>query len=173
MLLTTNPPSAAKEDLSVAYMMQLAANHGVNFSKRDKDFIAIDGSVEFAEADLRIQLKTTAEEKYWNDSFSYYLEPKWLKKWSQNLSPTMLVILTVNSPLDDKSAHTPFFEINEDNYLVRGRAYWIRVDDIAQEHVKNSEKGKTVSLNQSNRIDDTTLNHWHEILLENFGWKEV
>lgn len=60
----SNPIEAAKEDLSVGYITQLAADSGAAFQEHRKDFIGVDGQVDFLEAPLRVQLKSTTQVQY-------------------------------------------------------------------------------------------------------------
>lgn len=165
---TTNPFTAAQEDVSIAYAMQLAAARGVNFQFNSKDFIAIDGNIEFYETPLRVQLKATTQTTYWNNTFSYYLEENWLRKWRGFCVPTVLILTTINPASGIAKSLGPMMHHNQDDFTADLRGYWIRVDGIAKDHDFSVQKGLSVTFNSTHRIDQNSIDTWHSIAMEPF-----
>lgn len=168
MLKETNPLDAVKEDLSVSYITQLTADAGVNFQEHRKDYMGVDGAVEFFEAPLRIQLKSTTQSEMWADSFEFYLREGWLEKWKHSLVPVVLVLLVINSKTDTNGARLPFVKHGCDDYQVNGRGYWVRVDELAKNHDFEKSKGLSITLNSTHRIDEQSVIEWYELATSMF-----
>lgn len=168
MLIETNPFNAVKEDFSLSYITQLTADSGVSYEEDRKDYIAVDGQVNFAEIPLRIQLKSTVQPTKWAPSFTYYLEEDWLRKWCNSKIPVVLVLLVIDCKTDTNGERLPFISHDTDDYKINGRGYWIRVDDLAKAHDFKTTKGLSITLNSTHRIGSKTVLDWHKVAMSIF-----
>lgn len=156
------PMSASKEELSVAYITKIAAAGGSSYDRKVQDYLAIDGSISFHTADLRLQLKATSQEKYDKPSFTYPLEHSWLVKWARNQNPVVLVLFVLTPGTSEWVIH------RSEDTILSGVGYWIRVDDIAKNHIMSSEKGLSVQFSQTNRITSKTMGEWDSLIQRSF-----
>lgn len=155
--------TARSEEFSAAYVAQVCAQDGFQFITHRQDYQAIDGDIVFRETNLRVQLKSTTQEKYWKDNFSFPLYKEWLEKWAVSKIPVILVLVVINSP-DGKWA-------NHDNDLLSFpvRGYWTRVDEFAKNNLYMEAQSKVVSLGTEDRVTSHSIRDWHDVAMSAFG----
>ena len=59
--------TARTEEFSIAFLSQVCAQEGFEFVRWNQDYQAVDGDIKFRETDLRVQLKSTVQDRFWND----------------------------------------------------------------------------------------------------------
>ncbi|WP_391647603.1 DUF4365 domain-containing protein [Streptomyces violarus] len=123
--IATLGPNAAKGRFGVAYVKSIFSQAAVGFNETapDEDAIAVDGSLEFAIAAARVQIKCSSQFKISGKSATWDSELHWRNSWSTSAVPVyfVLVILDYKDPVDWIRHH----DAGTDH---RAAAFWVRVN---------------------------------------------
>ena len=155
--------TARTEEFSIAFLSQVCAQEGFEFVRWNQDYQAVDGDIKFRETDLRVQLKSTVQDRFWNDEFSFSLQKEWLVKWSESKIPVILVLVVLNSPDGKWATHAA------DSTSFPARGYWKRVDEFARKHVDMRAQSKSVRFSIADRITSDSVTIWHKVAMSPFG----
>lgn len=148
--IATLGANGAKARFGVAYLRSICSQAGVGFTETsiDEDVLAIDGKIEFAVADARIQVKCTGKFKInGGQTATWPADSHWWSKWHGCKVPVYFVMLVLDP--DDQPRwvqHVP------EGTLHRAAAFWVRVDQMSE------SSGIVVPKNQ--RLTADTLHEW-------------
>lgn len=106
LLTSANPnfsDNGRRGRYGVAFLRSLAAHAGVGCMENspDEDVDAVDVSLQFARASLRVQVKCTGTFKVGPGQATLQLEPGWVEKWSASFEPVYVVLVKVPSVVSD------------------------------------------------------------------------
>ncbi|MEQ7127081.1 DUF4365 domain-containing protein [Actinopolymorpha sp. B11F2] len=141
---------AAKARFGVAYFRSICSQAGIGFNETsvDEDALAIDGTVEFAAAAARIQVKCTGQFKInGGNTATWPVEPAWRDKWTSSKLPVYFVLLIVDP--DDQRC---WLDHRLDGTLHRAAAFWVRVDSLSE--------GQNIVVPKHQRFTAETLRQW-------------
>lgn len=123
--IATLDPNTAKGRFGVAYVKSIFSQAAVGFNETapDEDAIAVDGSLEFAIAAARVQIKCSAQFKISGKSATWDSELHWRESWSTSAVPVyfVLVILDYKDPVDWVQHH-------DAGTNQRAAAFWVRAN---------------------------------------------
>jgi hypothetical protein len=142
--------TAAKGRFGVAYMRAVCSQAGVNFAETspDEDVLAVDGTVGFAEGDVRVQVKCTGQFRIKGGSTaSWEAKPEWREKWNRCLVPVYFVIVML-----DPDEQVTWLHHHDTGTQLTAAAFWTRVN-------QTSEPG-SVTVPKSQRLQAETLTLW-------------
>lgn len=147
----------AKARYGVAYVRAICSQAHVGFGETspDEDVLAVDGSIQFAEADVKVQVKCTGQFKIEGRSLSWPVEQVWLDKWRSSQLPVYFILVVLN-PNDrmDWITHSRLGSMH------RSAAYWLRVDAISDV--------ARINIPKKNRFTAPVLSDWRRDLLSCF-----
>ena len=152
-------PNGAKARFGAAYLRAICSHAGVGFTETsiDEDVLAIDGKIEFAVGDARVQLKCTGQFRInGGETASWPAEEEWWTKWHKSKIPVYFIIIMVDP--DDQCR---WLDHLEDATLCRAVAFWVRVDRMA--------KSQSVTVPKSQRLTADTLSEWAADVDASFG----
>ncbi|WP_312715537.1 DUF4365 domain-containing protein [Corynebacterium flavescens] len=154
-----------REALSINYTQQVVANEGFSFNTNSQDYIAIDGTIEFPETDLRVQLKSTSQVGCWNNSsFDFRLEPSWIQKWARNTQPVILIMVVLNPNLN-------WVTIRKSSASLAGRGYWKRVDNVAKETTGGASA--TITFSKEDLVCRESVEQWRSLVANAYGKEDL
>ncbi|WP_455354430.1 DUF4365 domain-containing protein [Streptomyces sp. SYSU K217416] len=149
--IATLDPRAAKGRFGVAYVKSIFSQAAVGFNETapDEDAIAIDGSLEFAIAAARIQIKCSSQFKIAGKSATWDSELHWRESWEISKLPVyfVLVILDYKDPLSWIHHHAA----GTDH---KAAAFWVRVNGATP-----SDK---IVVPKTQRLTAATLERWEK-----------
>ena len=116
----------------------------------DEDVLAVDASVNFAEGDVRIQIKCTSGWTIDGGSLTFPLEESWVKKWDRCKGPVYLVVVIVGDEPDDWLRHEHNGTFHE------AAAFWVRIP---------KKPGTSIQVPKGQRLTKETLAAWNKDLL--------
>ncbi|SOC47821.1 protein of unknown function [Blastococcus aggregatus] len=150
-------PSARKARYGVAYLRNVCAQAGVgmNETPADEDVLAVDCSVEFAEAPVRVQVKCTSQFTIAGRSASWPLEEGWVRAWSHHLVPVYFVLVIVGSDISCWLDH------HAKGTSHRAAAFWRRLPPAVGE--------TRLDVPKTQRLTADTLDIWRRDLLASFS----
>ncbi|WP_156165006.1 DUF4365 domain-containing protein [Demequina silvatica] len=153
--------NARKGRFGVVYMRGIASQAGCGFDETSpgEDTLAIDYTLSFPEAGVRVQVKTT--KRYAVDGqepeLTYSVEDSWVQKWSRVQVPLYFVIVVVPASSEAWVAHE-----DAGTSLPGTAAYWVRLSP------RQFESSKTIRVPRSQRVTAATMELWHADVLELF-----
>lgn len=149
--IATLGESAAKGRFGVAYVRSIFSQAAVGFNETapDEDAIAVDGSLEFAIAPARIQIKCSSRFKIAGRSATWDSELHWRQSWAASGVPVyfVLVILDYKDPLSWIHHH----DAGTDQ---KAAAFWVRVNEAMP-----SDK---IIVPKTQRLTVATLAQWEK-----------
>lgn len=157
--ISTLTPNGCKARFGAAYVRAICSHAGVGFTETsiDEDVLAVDGKVELAEADVRVQIKCTGQFRIAGGSTaSWQAEDSWWQKWQNSKTPVYFVLVLV-----DPDDQLQWLEHRDDGTLHRAAAFWVRVDTMPAD--------VSVTVPKSQRLSASTLTEWSSDLLACFG----
>ena len=152
----TLAPSTRKARYGVAYLRSICAQAGVGMKETpaDEDVLAVDCSVEFAEAAVRVQVKCTSQFTIGGRSASWQLEDSWIRAWSNSRVPVYFVLVIVGDTIPDWLDH------QHDGTHHRAAAFWRRLPP--------PPGASRVQVPKAQRLTADTLLQWHQDLVAVF-----
>ena len=115
--------------------------------KMSSQLTAVDGTVEFAAASARVQIKCTGQYRITGGkTASWHAEESWWGKWHRSRIPVYFVLVVVDP--DDQLA---LLEHQDDGTFHRAAAFWVRVDqlpDVCRIRVPKSHRLTAATLTQ-------------------------
>lgn len=153
--LTTN---GAKARFGVAYLRAVCSHAGLGFAETsiDEDVLAIDGVINFALAEVRVQVKCTGQFRInGGGTATWPAEDAWWEKWHRCGVPAYFVLVVLDP--DDQVA---WLQHDDAGTLHRAAAFWVRVD--------NMSVGPGITVPKRQRLTADTLQEWAEDLEECF-----
>ncbi|AUM17399.1 DUF4365 domain-containing protein [Rhodococcus ruber] len=147
----------SKSRYSLSYLYSLCAHAGcaVKATEQDSDVHAIDATVEFEEADVRVQLKCTESPKSTKSGFTVSLEDSWIRKWQRCHIPVYVVLVVV------PKLRSGWVDYRTQDTVHNTHAYWERFD--------KTSTAKSIHIPIGNRFQSATLEKWHADLSSEFG----
>jgi hypothetical protein len=152
----TLSPNGQKARYGVSYVRNVCAQAGFGLSETppDEDVLATDCDIQFAEGNVRVQVKCTSGLSLGGKTKSWRLKPEWLRKWDKSLLPVYFVLVVVPSKEPSWLEHRP------DGTMHRTAAFWQRV--------RTEQLGNSISISKAQRLTAATLISWHRDLLAVF-----
>lgn len=150
-----------KSRYSLAFMGALCAQAGIRMqeTRQDEDVDAVDMSVEYPEAPVRVQLKCSSTKTMHGDYETIDLRDHWITSWKTSGIPVFLVLVVVDPSCRDWIEEQPV------QTLHRAHAYWAQFDP--------SSIRKSVRIYSANRVTVGTLLEWRNITRAAFGQGRV
>lgn len=148
--------SARQGRYGVAYVQNVCAQFGIAFKETsvDEDFLAVDGTLGFRLAEVRVQIKcTTRPFAVTTGELRWPVKQEWVNNWRENLNPAYLIVVQVGQ---DPALWADFDR--DDVTLHRAAAYWTRIDNLPGEHVAG------VAVPRANRFTPETVRDWNNAL---------
>lgn len=144
-----------KARYGLAYVDSICTQAGVPLiePKPDEDVLAVDCSLMFPEADVRVQVKCTSRWTIGGKSLTFPLEQEWVRKWDDNILPVYFVVVIV-----PRQEVRHWIRHDHDGTFHRTAAFWARLPP--------GEIGSSVVVPKSQRFTARTLSSWHKDLLE-------
>jgi hypothetical protein len=154
--LATLEPNRRKARYGVAYLRSVCAQAGVGMTETspDEDVLAVDCSIEFFEAPVRVQVKCTSQFAITGRSASWSLDPAWTQVWAKAKVPVYFVLVIVGKDYDS------WLEHDVDGTVHRAAAFWRRLVP--------GELGTRLEIPKSQRLSAETLQHWRRDMLAQF-----
>ncbi|MET7967564.1 DUF4365 domain-containing protein [Micromonospora sp. NPDC005305] len=150
MDIATLGPNGCKARFGVAYLRAICSQAGVGFTETsiDEDVLAIDGKVEFAVADARVQVKCTGKFRInGGDTATWPADEQWWKKWHNSGVPVYFVLVVM-----DPDDQPDWLDHRVDGTMHRTAAFWVRVDKMSQ--------ASGITVPKSQRLTADTLRQW-------------
>lgn len=146
-----------KGRLGVSYVRAICAQAGIGCSEGSpgEDALAVDLTIEFPEAPVRIQVKAGTAEPLAHNSISLSVTADWIRKWNQNQNPTYLVY--VRLPDVD---YQDLMEHPANGTMLYAHAYWARIDKVSASPVKLLPK---------HRFTMDTFHQWQGDILDGYA----
>jgi hypothetical protein len=157
--IATLGTNGAKARFGAAYLRAICSHAGVGFTETtiDEDVLAIDGKIEFAVGDARVQVKCTGQFRiHGGETASWPAEAAWWAKWHKSRVPVYFVIVMVDP--DDQRR---WLEHLGNGTLCRTAAFWVRVDQMIE--------SRSVTVPKSQRLTADTLAEWAADVDASFG----
>lgn len=150
----------AKSRYSLSYLYTVCAHAGCTVieTTQDSDVHSIDATIQFAEADVRVQMKCSSTKQMTSDFESIDLHDNWITKWKKSELPVYVVLVVVP---EDK---TEWVGYRDDDTLHKTRAYWAR-------YQRESTK-KSIQIPRDQRFGVATIHEWHGELIRRFEGSE-
>jgi hypothetical protein len=120
----------------------------------DEDVLAVDCSIEFAEAAVRVQVKCTSQFTVAGRSASWPLEEGWVRSWSKHAVPVYFVLVIVGPDIPTWLHH------HENGTSHHAAAFWRRLPP--------PEGATRLSVPKEQRLTADTLDQWRQDLLASF-----
>jgi Domain of unknown function (DUF4365) len=156
--VATLSSTGSKARFGAAYVRAICSHAGVGFTETtiDEDVLAVDGTVDFAAASVRVQIKCTGQYRITSGkTASWHAEESWWGKWHQSRVPVYFVLVVVDP--DDQLA---WLEHKDEGTLHRAAAFWVRVDQLPDR--------SRIRVPKSQRLTAATLTQWAAELGECF-----
>jgi Domain of unknown function (DUF4365) len=152
----TLTPNGQKARYGVSYVRNVCAQAGFGFNETspDEDVLATDCDVQFAEGNVRVQVKCTSTLTIEGKTKSWRLKPSWLRRWEQSVLPVYFVLVVVPTKEPTWLEHSP------NGTMHRTAAFWQRV--------LTDKLDSSISIPKKQRLTAATLNSWHHDLMAVF-----
>jgi Domain of unknown function (DUF4365) len=147
----------AKSRYSLSYLYAVCAHAGctVYETPQDSDVHSVDGTIQFQESDVRVQMKCSSAKQMADEFERVDLKDKWIAKWKKSEVPVYVVLVVV--PTDK----TDWVGYGDEDTLHKTRAYWARF--------KRDSTAKSIRIPRNQRFGVDTIHVWHEELVSRFG----
>lgn len=144
----------------VAYVAKVCAQAHVGFSETGpgQDVLAIDGRLEFAPLDVRVQIKGTTQYSLQRQDglISFPIEEGWRNKWRQNQGPAYFILVLLEHEVEE------WFVYDECTTLAGAYALWARIDNIPADATH-------LHLDRRQRFTAETVSAWNDDLYAGYG----
>jgi hypothetical protein len=150
--VATLDSNRAKSRFGVAYVRAVCSQAGVGFQETspDEDVLAVDGSVEFEIAPVRVQVKCTGQFRLKGGSTATWpIDESWRQHWKRSGIPVYFVLVIV-----DPDDQVSWLHHQDEATLHRAAAFWVRVDALPQ--------GQNIVVPKAQRLTAETLRLWAE-----------
>jgi hypothetical protein len=150
--VATLDSNRAKSRFGVAYVRAVCSQAGVGFQETssDEDVLAVDGSVEFEIAPVRVQVKCTGQFRLKGGSTATWpIDESWRQHWKRSGIPVYFVLVIV-----DPDDQVSWLHHQDEATLHRAAAFWVRVDTLPQ--------GQNIVVPKAQRLTADTLQLWAE-----------
>lgn len=147
---------SAKSRYSLSYLYAVCAQAGCTAieTPQDSDVHAIDGTIQFEEADVRVQLKCSSTMQMTAEFERIDLKENWIAKWKKAEIPVYVVLVVV------PPEKTDWVSYRSDDTLHRTRAYWAEFDRSSVE--------KSIRIPRSQQFGVGTIHEWHSQMIDRF-----
>lgn len=148
--------NGAKSRYSLSYLYAVCSQAGCTVTEtlQDSDVHAVDATVQFAEGDVRVQMKCSSTYRMTRSHIRFPLQQDWIDKWKKHQGATFVVLVLVPKDKAD------WVEYGADT-LHRTQAYWAKFDRTSTE--------KSIVIPRANRFGVSTLDEWHSEFAIDFG----
>lgn len=146
----TLTPNGSKARFGVAYVRAVFSQAGVGFAETsiDEDVLAVDGRVEFAAIDVRVQIKCTGKFKIKSaGTATWPADPVWWRKWHMSKAPAYFILVVL-----DPDVQPEWLDHRSDGTLNRAAAFWTRVDQ--------SPASDGITVAKAQRLTTETAHEW-------------
>jgi Domain of unknown function (DUF4365) len=145
-----------KARYGISYVRSICCQAGVTMTETepDSDVLAVDCSVMFREADVRVQVKCTSQWTIDGKSLTYPVEEGWIRKWDECKVPVYFAAVIVPSDPDTWLRH------DKDGTFHSTAAFWVR---LVPGTVSTS-----IAVPKDQRLTLDTIKIWHSDLLALF-----
>lgn len=143
-----------KARYGISYLRNICAQSGVPLTETepDEDVMAVDCSVNFYEADVRVQVKCTSQYELANDrNLRWPIEEGWIRKWDRSFLPVYFVLVIV-----PEDSHT-WLDHPDDGTMHLTAAYWRRIEP--------DQLVSSISILRTQRLTVDTMKVWHTDLM--------
>lgn len=143
--------NGAKGRFGVSYIRSIASQVGVGFNETspDEDMLAIDGTIEFALAPARVQVKCTSRFSITGNSATWQSELHWREQWGQSLLPVYFVLVIL-----DFDERPRWIEHHATGTNHTAAAFWVRVNETGT--------GDKIRIPKSQRLTADAIEQWHQ-----------
>jgi hypothetical protein len=150
----------AKSRYSLSYLYAVCAHAGctVYETTQDSDVHSVDGTIQFEESDVRVQMKCSSVKQMSNEFERVDLKDTWITKWKKSEVPVYVILVVVP---EDK---TEWVGYGDKDTLHKTRAYWARF--------KRDSTASSIRIPRSQRFGLETIHEWHGDLMARFGEDE-
>lgn len=147
--ITTLTDNGAKGRFGVSYVRSIISQAGVGFTETppDEDVLAVDGTVDFAIASARIQVKCSSRFKIAGGSASWHSELHWRERWKESAVPVYFVLVILD--YDERPRWVEHHAAGTDH---KAAAFWVRVNQLQQ--------GESIHIPKTQRLTIDSLNVW-------------
>jgi hypothetical protein len=148
--VATLSPNGAKARFGAAYMRAICSHAGVGFTETsiDEDVLAVDGKIEFAMGDARVQIKCTGHFRInGGETATWPADEAWWQKWHKSKVPVYFVLVMV-----DPDIQQSWLDHLVDATVCRSAAFWVRVDQMSE--------GPSITVPKTQRLTAATLADW-------------
>jgi hypothetical protein len=152
---TLDLPAAVGRN-AVAYVRKVCAQAHIGFNETSagEDFLAIDGTIEYPEQSVRVQIKgTTTRSLTATGDLSMLIEDTWRRKWQRNKGATYMIWVLMSRDIDT------WFSYQECDTLASSFALWARVDQLP-------ETATHINFDRTVRFTPATIGAWGRQLNE-------
>lgn len=142
--------SGAKGRFGVSYIRSIASQAGVGFTETspDEDVLAVDGTIDFAVASARVQVKCTSQFSIGGSSATWKSELHWREQWGQSLLPVYFVLVVLD--FDERPRWIEHHPGGTDH---KAAAFWVRVN--------NTSTGNKIRIPKDQRLTVDVVEQWH------------
>ena len=144
-----------KARYGLAYLRSICSQAGVGMTENspDEDVLAVDCTVDFDEAGVRVQVKCTSQWTIAGRSLSFPVKQEWVRRWEKNFFPVYLVVVLVKDPPDGWLRH------DSEGTFHATVAFWTRLWPSQADRA-------AVDVPKNQRFSMESISHWHDDLLE-------
>ncbi|MCC5479060.1 DUF4365 domain-containing protein [Streptomyces barringtoniae] len=138
--IATLSPNGAKGRFGVAYVRSIVSQAGVGFTETspDEDVLAVDGSVDFAIAPARIQIKCSSRFSIAGTTATWHSEFHWRERWSACALPVYFILVILD--FDDR---VDWIDHQLSGTHQKAAAFWVRVNRLGSDqkiHIPKSQR---------------------------------
>lgn len=126
------------------------AGVGMNPTSQDEDVLAIDCTVEFDIAPVRVQVKCSSDWTIGGGGLTFPLHKSWTEKWTRCFVPVYLVVVVVPPDFHLWMRH------DSDGTFHGSAAFWVRIPP---------DVGRSIEVPKTQRLSKDTLTLWRNDLL--------
>jgi hypothetical protein len=146
--------TTAKARFGVAYVKAIATQAGVGMSETppDEDVLAVDATLDFNVAPVRIQIKCTSQFKIDGASATWPARDHWRENWTRSRIPVYFVLVIL-----DRLERPDWISHSHRVTSLHAAAFWTRVNDLGE--------ADNIVIPKSNKLTAETLCVWEEELM--------
>ena len=148
--------NGCKARYGLSYLRSICSQAGVGMTETapDEDVLAVDCSVEFPEAAVRVQVKCTSQWSIAGAQLTYPVEEAWVRKWDSIKVPMYFVVVIVSKDLER------WVRQEDSGTFHETAAYWVRIVP--------GKTGASIDIPKKQRLSKITMAVWHNDLLSLF-----
>ncbi len=148
--------NGCKARYGLSYLRSICSQAGVGMTETapDEDVLAVDCSVDFLEASVRVQVKCTSQWSISGKQLTYPVEAAWVRKWDAIKIPMYFVVVIVPQDLER------WVRQEDGGTFHATAAYWVRLIP--------GEIGTSIDVPKKQRLSKSTMSLWHSDLLALF-----